>query len=65
MNATGNLSGRRGFLLALTGAMAVTKLVAASDKGKSAKKMVRIVEFDAAYRDAAAARVPGSALPWK
>jgi peptide-methionine (R)-S-oxide reductase len=48
MSTTSNLSGRRGFLMTIAGVTAVSKLVAASDKGKPAKKMVRIAEFDGA-----------------
>jgi peptide-methionine (R)-S-oxide reductase len=48
MSPIGNLHGRRGFLKALAGVAAVSRLVAASDKGKPDKKMVRIASFDGA-----------------
>jgi hypothetical protein len=48
MDPGSNLNTRRGFLMTLAGVTAVSKLTAASEKEKQAKKMVRIAEFDAA-----------------
>jgi len=48
MSYSDNRSGRRGFLMTLAGVVPVSKLLAASDKGSSPAKTVRIVEFDAA-----------------
>ena len=48
MSYSDNRSGRRGFLMTLACVVPVSKLLAASDKGSSPAKMVRIVEFDAA-----------------
>jgi peptide-methionine (R)-S-oxide reductase len=48
MSPTNYCMGRRGFLTTLTGAMAVSKLVAGSTSARPAPKMVRIAQFDAA-----------------